>query len=69
AAIDGLLGAADPTAWPQHFARIQARLDELLPLVPLFAPARLAVQRAGLPAPQLTPDLYRLDPDWLRRAR
>lgn len=69
AAIDGLLGAADPTAWPQHFVRIQARLDELLPLVPLFAPARLAVQRAGLPAPQLTPDLYRLDPDWLRRAR
>ena len=69
AAIDGLLGAADPATWPQHYARIQARLDALLPIVPLFAPARLAVVRAGLPVPQLDHDLYRLDAGWLSRAR
>lgn len=69
AACDALLAAADPATWPQHFARIQARLDALLPIVPLFAPARLAVVRAGLPVPQLDHDLYRLDAGWLSRAR
>lgn len=69
AAIDALLGATDPATWPQHYARIQARLDALLPIVPLFAPARLAVVRAGLPVPKLDHDLYRLDAEWLIRAR
>lgn len=69
AAVDGLLGAADPATWPQHYARIQARLDALLPIVPLFAPARFALVRAGLPVPKLDHDLYRLDAEWLSRAR
>ena len=64
-AIDGWLGAADATGWPHHFARIQTRLDELLPVVPLFAPRRIAVVKAGAPAPRLDHDLYRLDAAWL----
>lgn len=44
---------------------IQACLDEDVPLVPLYSPRRLAILRAGLPRPVLTPDLYRLDASWL----
>lgn len=59
--------AADPdeAGRARHFAAIQARLDELLPIVPLFAPRRVAVVRAGLPLPALDHDLYRLPPQWL----
>ena len=67
AAVAGLFGASDPASWPRHFQRVQHALDELVPTVGLFAPARLAVLRAGLTAPTLTPDLYRLDADWLQR--
>ena len=48
-----------------YYVRLQARLDELLPLVPLFAPRRIAVFTAGLPAPVLEHDMYTLDPAWL----
>jgi hypothetical protein len=68
-AIDGLLGASDPASWPQHFARIQTRLDELLPVVPLFAPRRLAIVGKGAATPKLDLDLYRLDPGWLAQSR
>jgi ABC-type transport system substrate-binding protein len=68
-AIDGFLAATDPATWPQHYARVQARFDALLPMVPLFAPRRVAVLRRGLPPlPRLVHDLYRLDADWLRDA-
>lgn len=68
-AIDALVAASDEATWPEHYARIQQRLDELLPVVPLFAPRRLAIVRAGIQAPALDHDLYRLDPAWLRAAR
>lgn len=48
-----------------HYAAIQARLDELVQVVPLFSPRRLAVVRAGLPVPKLVPQLYALDAEWL----
>ncbi|MBL8754537.1 MAG: ABC transporter substrate-binding protein, partial [Planctomycetes bacterium] len=60
-AVDAFLGAADPATWPQLFARVQARLDEFMPVVPLFAPRRLAVVRQGVPTPALDLDAYRLD--------
>ena len=69
AAVDGLRAASDPASWPQHFARIQARLDALLPAVPLFAPHRLAIVRRGLGVPKLALDLYHLDADWLAARR
>jgi peptide/nickel transport system substrate-binding protein len=47
------------------YAEIQAALDEDLPVVPLYAPRRIAVLRAGLPAPQLEHDMYRLDARFL----
>ena len=68
AAIDGLLGAADEATWPQHYARIQARLDELVVVVPLCTPKRFAMARAGLPAPRFTADPYSLDAAWLAAA-
>lgn len=67
AAVAELFAASDPSGWPAHFGRVQHELDEFLPMVGLFAPARLAVLRAGLATPRLTPDLYRLDAEWLQR--
>ncbi|MCA8966845.1 MAG: ABC transporter substrate-binding protein, partial [Planctomycetes bacterium] len=63
--VGALAAAPDEAARPQLFTKIQHRLDELLPIVPLFAPQRIAVVRAGLPMPRLDHDMYRLDPDWL----
>ncbi|MCU0863819.1 MAG: ABC transporter substrate-binding protein [Planctomycetes bacterium] len=69
AAVEGFRAASDPATWPEHFARIQARLDALLPAVPLFAPHRLAIVRRGLGVPKLGLDLYGLDADWLAARR
>lgn len=55
----------DTASFGKHFAQIQQRLDELVCVVPLFAPRRIAVVRAGLPMPTLTPQVYALDPKWL----
>lgn len=43
------------------FERIQARIDEIVALVPLYVPRRFAVFRADLAPPVLDHDLYRID--------
>ena len=63
--VGALAALPDEGARPAVFAKIQQRLDALLPIVPLFAPQRIAVVRAGLPLPRLQHDMYRLDPEWL----
>ncbi len=63
--VHDLASFPDESSRPVHYARIQARLDEQLPIVPLYACRRIAVVRAGLPLPKLDHDLYRLDADWL----
>ncbi len=65
--VADLAAEPDEGVRPAQFARIQQRLDALLPIVPLFAPQRVAVVRAGLPLPRLEHDMYRLDTEWLVR--
>ena len=44
------------------YAEIQAELDASLPIVPLYAPRRVAIARAELALPrELTHDMYGLD--------
>lgn len=43
------------------FERIQARIDEIVALVPLYVPRRFAVFRADLAPPVFDHDLYRID--------
>ncbi|MBK9385694.1 MAG: hypothetical protein IPN34_12865 [Planctomycetes bacterium] len=44
------------------YAEIQAELDASLPIVPLYAPRRVAIARAELPLPrELTNDMYGVD--------
>lgn len=62
--VGALSDEAHPDRWPQHYARIQARLDELLPVVPLFVAQRIAVVRKGVAVGPLDHDMYRL-PEWL----
>lgn len=66
--VEGLAAETDEKAWPAHQVRIQQRLDEVLPIVPLYAPRRIAVVRAGLPLPTLTHDSYGVDAKWLLEA-
>ncbi|MBL8897976.1 MAG: hypothetical protein JNM84_10135, partial [Planctomycetes bacterium] len=52
------------------YAEIQAELDASLPLVPLYAPRRVAIARAELPLPrELTNDMYGVDLRFLGAAR
>ncbi|MBL8723377.1 MAG: hypothetical protein JNK49_04990 [Planctomycetes bacterium] len=63
--VAALASDPDEAGHSGHHALIQARLDEHLPLVPLFAPQRLAVLRQDLPAPKLDHGMYGLDAEWL----
>lgn len=47
------------------YRQIQARMDQELPVVPLYARRRIAVLRVGMPVPRLEHDLYSLDASWL----
>jgi ABC-type transport system substrate-binding protein len=67
--VQALVADPDEARRAEHYTRIQARLDELLPVVPLFAPRRIAVVRAGLPLPKLEHDLYTADYGWLLAAK
>jgi hypothetical protein len=55
----------DERAWPRLCAKVQARIDELVPIVPLYVPRRIAVVRKGLPLPSLTHDMYAVDAPWM----
>jgi ABC-type transport system substrate-binding protein len=68
ALVEQLAADPDETQRAAMYSRIQARLDELLPIVPLFAPRRIAVVKKGLPVPVLTHGMYALDPAWLAAA-
>jgi ABC-type transport system substrate-binding protein len=52
----------------QLYAAFQARIDEAASIVPLYAPRRLAVVRAGFGLLALDHDLYRLDLSGLARS-
>jgi ABC-type transport system substrate-binding protein len=52
----------DETQRAGLYAEIQAELDASLPIVPLYAPRRVAIARVELPLPrELTHDMYGLD--------
>tara|TARA_R110002072_G_scaffold105744_1_gene231161 strand:- start:44002 stop:46575 length:2574 start_codon:yes stop_codon:yes gene_type:complete len=63
--VADLAATSDESDWPGHYTRIQRRLDELLPIVPLLAPRRIAIVPKGRAQGSLDHDLYRL-PTWLR---
>jgi ABC-type transport system substrate-binding protein len=65
ARVERLCAEPDEAAREALHAAVQARLDEVLPLVPLYAPRRIAIVRRGLPAPRLDHDMYALDLEWL----
>lgn len=68
-AIEEAMATPDDAERGKVYAEIQALLDRELCVVPLYAPRRIAVLRADLPAPPLDHDLYSLDASWLGELR
>lgn len=70
--LRSLVGEAQSTPDEQRrlpiYARIQALLDRELPLIPLYAPRRIALHRAGIGGVRLGIDVYQVDLTGLRRA-
>jgi len=64
-AVRDLISQVGPRERRESFSNVQAQLDELASVVPLFVARRLAVIRKGLRVPALDHDIYRFRPETL----
>jgi hypothetical protein len=59
--VEKAMGTANEDARAQIHAEIQAHLDREASIVPLYAPRRIGIVRAGIEPPVLTHDMYGMD--------